>query len=74
MLTAKLISGISFPFRSPRRTFMSGDKSDESPRFKQPLKICTLNVRIMAQAGNIDNAIQEMKKMNIEIMGVSEMT
>lgn len=27
----------------------------------------------MAKAGKIDNAIQEMKRMNIDIMGISEM-
>lgn len=27
----------------------------------------------MAQAGKIDNAIQEMKRMKIEIMSISEM-
>lgn len=73
MLTAKLNSGVSPSFGSPGRTVMGANKNDESTSFKQPLKIGTWNIRTMAQAGKIDNAIQEMKRMKIEIMGVSKM-
>jgi len=73
MLKAKLNSGVSPPFGSPGRTVMSVDKNDELTSYKQPLKICTWNVRKMSQAGKIDNAIKEMKRMKIEIMGISEM-
>jgi len=46
MLTTKLNSGVSL-FRSRRTTVgatMSGDKNDETVRFKQPLKIGVWNV------------------------------
>ncbi|CAG9828488.1 unnamed protein product, partial [Diabrotica balteata] len=39
----------------------------------QFLKICTWNVKTMARSGKIDNAIQEMERMTIDIMGISEM-
>jgi len=57
MLIAKLNSGVYPAFGSPGRTVMSADKNDASTGFKQPLKIDTWNIRTMAQAGKIDNAI-----------------
>ena len=36
-------------------------------------KIATWNAQSMFQAGKIHNAIKEMKRMNIEILGISEM-
>lgn len=51
---------------------MSGSK-DVKLGCRTEVKICTWNVRTMARAGKIHNAIQEMRRMNIEIMGVSEM-
>lgn len=36
-------------------------------------RIGTWNVKTMAQPGKIENTIQEMKRMNTEIMGISEM-
>lgn len=73
MFTAKLNSGVSPLFGSSGRSVMSADKNDESTSFKQPSKVDTWNVRTMAQAGKIDNAIQKMKKIKIEIMGISNM-
>lgn len=40
---------------------------------KQTRKIGTWNVKTMAQAGKVQNALMEMKRLGIEIMGVSEM-
>lgn len=40
---------------------------------KNAIKIATWNVRTMYQKGKIDNAIQEMKSMNVDILGISEM-
>lgn len=37
------------------------------------LKIATWNVRSMYEAGKIHNAIKEMKRLRIDILGVSEM-
>ena len=36
------------------------------------LIIATWNVRTLYQAGKLDNAIQEMKKMKIDILGIAE--
>ena len=36
------------------------------------LVIATWNVRILYQAGKLDNAIQEMKKMKNDILGIAE--
>ena len=40
---------------------------------KKAIKIATWNVRTMYRKGKIDNAIQEMKSMNVDILGISEM-
>jgi hypothetical protein len=39
---------------------------------KKPIKLCTWNVRTMFQAGKINNAIAEMNRFEIDIMGISE--
>ena len=38
----------------------------------QPLKIVTWNVRTLYQAGKLDNCLQEMSRLNIDILGVAE--
>ena len=38
---------------------------------KSAIKIATWNVRTMYQKGKIENAIQEMKSMSVDIMGIS---
>ena len=38
----------------------------------QPLKIATWNVRTLYQAGKLDNCLQEMSRLNIDILGVAE--
>lgn len=71
MLRTKYDSGVSLPLGSPGGTVMSVLKKES---FKpQVIKICTWNVKTMARGGKIDNVIQEMKRMNIDIMGISEM-
>jgi len=40
---------------------------------KEPIKICTWNVRIMYKAEKINNAIAEMDILKIDIMEISEM-
>lgn len=72
MLSTKLNSGVSPPIGSPGGTVLSGSK-DIKLKYRAKIKICTWNVKTMAKAGKIQNAIQEMKRMNIGIMGVSEM-
>lgn len=65
LLTVKLNFRVSPLFGPPEETVISKDKKDESTNFKQSLKICTWNVRTIAEIDNIDKAIQEMKKMKI---------
>lgn len=40
---------------------------------KKPIKLFTWKVRTMFQAGKINNAIAEMDRLEIDIMGISEM-
>jgi len=40
---------------------------------KKTLKIATWNVRTMYQKGKLDNVLQEMERMDIDIMGIAEM-
>lgn len=72
MLKAKLNSGVCPSFEFSGKTVMIENKKNESARFKHPLKIGTQNLRTMTQTGKIDNAIQKMKMMKIEIMGVGK--
>lgn len=60
----------SLPIGSPGETVMnSAIKKNKT----STMKICTWNVRSMAQAGKINNAIQEMNRLNADVMGISEM-
>uniref|UniRef100_A0A8D8SH15 Craniofacial development protein 2 n=1 Tax=Cacopsylla melanoneura TaxID=428564 RepID=A0A8D8SH15_9HEMI len=73
MLSTKSNSGVSSPpVGSPGRTVMSQPRG-ERLKCRSKLKICTWNVKTMSKEGKIENAIQEMKRMHIEIMGISEM-
>ena len=38
----------------------------------KPYKIATWNVRTLYQKGKIDNVVQEMKRMKIDVLGISE--
>lgn len=70
MLTTKASdSGVSLSFGSPGRTVMS-DRREKKVKARS-IKICIWNVRTMAKAGKIDNAIKEMERMSIDIMGIS---
>lgn len=40
---------------------------------KEPIKICTWNVRTMYKAGKINNAVAEIIRLRIDMMGISEM-
>ena len=40
---------------------------------KENFKIATWNVRTMHQEGKLDNIIQEMKRMEIKILGIAEL-
>uniref|UniRef100_A0A8D8Q4X5 Craniofacial development protein 2 n=1 Tax=Cacopsylla melanoneura TaxID=428564 RepID=A0A8D8Q4X5_9HEMI len=72
-LTAKLSnSGVSFPIGSPGEAVLSGQMINTC-HLREKLKIGTWNVRTMAQIGNIQNATKEMKRMQVDIMGISEM-
>lgn len=72
-LTAKLSnSGVSFPIGSPGEAVLS-DQMINTCHLREKLKIGTWNVRTMAQKGNIQNATKEMKRMQVDIMGISEM-
>lgn len=54
---------------SPRQT-LDGQRVLRISRLA--VRIATWNVRSMYEAGKLANAIQEMNRMNIDIMGVSE--
>ena len=58
-------------FSNPNRRI----SSDSAPLKTQDknLVIATWNVRTLYQAGKLDNATQEMKKMKIAILGIAEM-
>lgn len=42
-------------------------------KVNREIRIGTWNVKTMAQAGNINNATKEMRRMKVNIMGISEM-
>ena len=50
---------------------MSSDSAVLKTR-NRPLKIGTWNVRTLYQAGKLDNAIYEMNKMKLDILGIAE--
>lgn len=55
---------------SPRQT-LDGQRLLRIPGL--PIKICTWNVKTMYEAGKIHNAIKEMDRLSIDVMGISEM-
>uniref|UniRef100_A0A8D8Y176 Craniofacial development protein 2 n=3 Tax=Cacopsylla melanoneura TaxID=428564 RepID=A0A8D8Y176_9HEMI len=71
MLAAKSSSGVSPSIGSPGGTVTS----TESRRLQEQekIRIGTWNVTTMSQAGKIHNTIQEMTRMKIDILGISEM-
>ena len=52
---------------------VSPDRHPATVRNRHQLKIATWNVQTMLQKGKLQNVIQEMKRMNINILGLSEM-
>ena len=52
---------------------VSPDRHPATVRNGTKLKIGTWNVRTLAQPGKLDNIIQEMKRMNLNVLGLSEM-
>ncbi|KAI5696142.1 hypothetical protein M8J75_008778 [Diaphorina citri] len=73
-LTAKFSqSGASsFPIGSPGEAVMS-DTMIKKHQLRRKIKIGTWNVKTMAQQGKIYNATKEMRRMKIDILGISEM-
>lgn len=71
MLMAKLSSGVSSSIGSPGGTVMSTDM--KKIKWQETVKVTTWNVKTMYQGGKIHNTIQEMDRMGIDILGVSEM-
>uniref|UniRef100_A0A8D8VTC7 Craniofacial development protein 2 n=1 Tax=Cacopsylla melanoneura TaxID=428564 RepID=A0A8D8VTC7_9HEMI len=71
MLAAKSASGVSPSIGSPGGTVASTDIAKS--KWHEQIRIATWNVRTLAQSGKVHNAIQEMTKMNIDILGISEM-
>lgn len=63
----------SSSFGSPGGAMLNRNMSNFKLKTKKIKRIGTWNVRTMAQAGKIQCALQEMDRMHIEIMGVSEM-
>uniref|UniRef100_A0A8D8SXR8 Craniofacial development protein 2 n=1 Tax=Cacopsylla melanoneura TaxID=428564 RepID=A0A8D8SXR8_9HEMI len=72
MFTLNSSSGVSSPIGSPGGASMNSDVTIKVP-FKQRTKIGIWNVRTMAQPGKIQNAIQEMRRIDLKILGISEM-
>lgn len=71
MLAAKSSSGLSPSIGCPGGTVTSTDI--KKIKQKANIRIGTWNVKTMSQAGKINNAIQEMTRMNLDIVGISEM-
>uniref|UniRef100_A0A8D9EQ38 Craniofacial development protein 2 n=1 Tax=Cacopsylla melanoneura TaxID=428564 RepID=A0A8D9EQ38_9HEMI len=71
MLAAKLISGISPSIGSPGGAVTS-TKVDRLHE-QENIRIGTWNVTTLNQAGKVHNAIQEMTRMKIDILGLCEM-
>jgi len=57
--------------RGPRSS-TSEILTTKSSAKKLPLRVACWNVRTMLQPGKLENAKQEMLKMNINILGISE--
>uniref|UniRef100_A0A8D9ASD9 Craniofacial development protein 2 n=1 Tax=Cacopsylla melanoneura TaxID=428564 RepID=A0A8D9ASD9_9HEMI len=71
MLTTKFNSGVSSSIGSPGGTVSSMEMN--KIRRQTNIKIGTWNVRTLNQDGKTHNAIQEMTRMKIDILGISEM-
>uniref|UniRef100_A0A8D8W5N2 Craniofacial development protein 2 n=2 Tax=Cacopsylla melanoneura TaxID=428564 RepID=A0A8D8W5N2_9HEMI len=71
-IRTKYSGDISPPIGSPGRTVLS-NSNKQKLRYKKETRICTWNVKTMAKEGKIYNAIQEMERMKIDIMGIAEM-
>lgn len=48
-------------------------KASQVVNLRNPCKIATWNVKTLYQAGKVHNAIKEMNRLNIKILGISEM-
>jgi len=70
----KLLSGVSSSFGSPGGT-VAYRSTDVCCRIKkqEKVRIASWNVRTMYQSEKIHNSIKEMDRMNISIIGISEM-
>uniref|UniRef100_A0A8D8SMX4 Craniofacial development protein 2 n=1 Tax=Cacopsylla melanoneura TaxID=428564 RepID=A0A8D8SMX4_9HEMI len=70
-LSTKFNSGVSSSIGSPGGTVVSEDM--DKIKWQKQIKIATWNVKTMSQAGKINNAIKEMQRMKLDILGISEM-
>uniref|UniRef100_A0A8D8ZLR6 Craniofacial development protein 2 n=1 Tax=Cacopsylla melanoneura TaxID=428564 RepID=A0A8D8ZLR6_9HEMI len=70
MLRAKINSGVSSSIGSPGGAVTS---ITEGFKCREEIRIGTWNVKTMNQGGKIHNAIQEMTRLNLNFLGVSEM-
>ncbi|GJQ71459.1 hypothetical protein Trydic_g11184 [Trypoxylus dichotomus] len=74
MFKAKLLSGVSSsPIGSLEGTVLNNDDTEETVNAGLNIKICTRNVRSVTQTGKVHNAINEMERFKIGILGSSEM-
>uniref|UniRef100_A0A8D8S118 Craniofacial development protein 2 n=1 Tax=Cacopsylla melanoneura TaxID=428564 RepID=A0A8D8S118_9HEMI len=71
MLAAKSASGVSPSIGSPGGTGTS--KAIKRVKWQKKINIMTWNVKTLNQEGKIHNAIKEMKRMRVDILGISEM-
>lgn len=51
---------------------LNGTESQRIPGWKTKLKVGTWNVRGLVRPDKIHNVVQEMKSLNIDILGVSD--
>uniref|UniRef100_A0A8D8XEP5 Craniofacial development protein 2 n=1 Tax=Cacopsylla melanoneura TaxID=428564 RepID=A0A8D8XEP5_9HEMI len=70
MLATKFNSGVSSSIGSPGGAVTS---ITEGFKCREEIRIGTWNVKTMNQGGKIHNAIQEMTRLNLNFLGVSEM-
>lgn len=61
------------PQVEPDRQQITAAIRNKNKKMTRPTKIATWNVRTLLQKGKLANVIQEMKRMNIDILGISEM-
>lgn len=64
-------SGVSPPIGSPGGTILT-EAMRKVPIFKEKTKIATWNVQGMIELGKAHNIIQQMKRLNVKILGISE--